>query len=360
MSWVGLRDRKDGTYCPAGLGQTSQAPVDLNGILPCGTLMVEFGARPTAEGQMILDYKGTSPWVSGLSLSLGETGILTLTQTQGTSVRVFALPTGIASRTSKVTCTFTWDAPAKSAVMSVEIAETGRFLCAEMQAPLPMSLRDAVRIVADPRQSQMSPHAVFVAVADTVMPHGPLPTLGSQTLIPTPTGAMPVYQIKAGQLITTAHGDTAQVRWVGSVDLPARGRFAPMRLRAPYHGATRDIVCSPGQRLRFSGSAVEYLFAKEVVSVGVGQLSEGVVRQTSKRPFTQRYYQIMLDRPDPILTGGLTLDTFVADAILKDDILRRNSVLAALPVEVLPTRFAPQSPLLHDIEALTLCRLRAA
>jgi len=360
MSWVGLRDKQTMHYSPAGLGQWSTAAVDLNGLLPKGTLMVQCTVQQDESGATFLDYRGESPWVTGLSLQLNAQGLLVLTQTQGAFRRVFTLPTGLVSRSASVVITFTWDAPARTAVLSVEIVETGEVISAKMQAPLPLSLRDAVRISTDPAQCAIADSVVFLAIADRIMPHGPLPSLSGQTPLPTPTGDVAIMGLKAGQLVNTADGGTAQIRWVGQATLPARGRYAPKRLRAPHHGAARDLICAPGQRVHLVGSEVEYLFATDMVSVAVGQFSEGVCSAVPPNALTQTYYQLLLDRPATIQTGGVTLECFDSTPLMRKPSLRAYSVLKDLPAEVLPQRPSSEVPLLQDYEALTLCRLRAA
>lgn len=360
MGWVGLRDNNTAVYSPAGLGQTTTAPVDLNGLLPKGTLMVQCTARPDDAGQTFLDYRSESPWLTGLSLILNPQGLLVLTQTQGVFRRVFTLPTGVVARTAAMLVTFSWDAPARAAVLSVEVIDKGEVISAAMAAPLPLSLRDAVRISTDPAQCTLSDCVTFVAIADSVMPHGPMPSLSGRTRLPTPTGDVALGRLKAGQLVRTTDGGLAQIRWVGHATLPARGCFAPMRLRAPYHGATRDLICAPGQRMHLAGSEVEYLFATDVVSVAMGQLCDGAHRLDARDTLTQTYYQLLLDRPATIQSGGVTLECFDGMSFIKDASLRAHSVLADLPAEVLPQRPSSDVPLLQDYEALTLCRLRAA
>jgi hypothetical protein len=357
MSWVGLRDNATTLYNPAGLGKANPAAVDLNGLLPKGTLLVQCDVKPGTKGHDFLDYRGESPWITGLSLTLNAQGLLMLTQTQGAFRRVFTLPTGLGAHSASLLVRFSWDAPARAAVFSVEIIETGKIISAVMQAPLPLSLRDAVRISTDPEQCEMSKQVTFLAIADSLMPHGPLPSLSGQTQLPTPDGGKPLAQMKAGQLVTTSDGGTAQIRWVGQTTLPARGHFAPQRLRAPYHGATRDLIAAPGQRIHMSGSEVEYLFATDAVSVAVGQLREGV--QTLET-LTQTYYQLLLDRPTTVTVGDVALECLDCMPLIKRPDLRRHSVLADLPAELLPQQPATHAPLLQDYETLTLCRLRAA
>ena len=126
-------------------------------------------------------------------------------------------------------------------VLALQVAE-GVLVFSELVAPLPMSMRDGLRLMSDQRHCAVNSNAVFVVVADEILPIGVLPTLGGDTIVSTPTGDVAVQHLKAGQMITTTSGELAQVRWCGSAMLLARGRFKPLTLRAPYHGLKHDMI----------------------------------------------------------------------------------------------------------------------
>lgn len=358
MSWVGLRDKVDGVYATAGLGHASRAPVDLNGILPSGTLMLHFATSPKRKAQEVLHFHASSPWESGLSVVLGVDGTLCLTQWQGDQKRCFELKTGLVSRAQGVTLTYVWDAPARKAVMSVEIADTATHIWAEMADPLPLPLRDAVRMMADHGHCRTSDGLHFAAVADTVMPIGPLPTMVPNTKIETPRGLTSVASLKVGQRVFAADGRKAQIRAIVSAVLPARARFAPLQMRAPYHGLRHDIALAPEQRLRQNGSEVEYLFGTEAISVHAEHLHDGMTALPIKCGLTQTYYQILLDRQISLNVGGLAFESFDAALLVADPALRAHSVLTGLPQELMPKQVNEGAPVLLGFEALTLNALR--
>jgi hypothetical protein len=360
MSWVGLHDATTAQYNPAGLGRASSKPVDLNSILPTGTLMLCFASDPAEGTQTLISYKSTSPWSSGLTLTLSPSGLLELTQWQGDRVCTYALQSGLVSPADEVMVTYSWNAPARTGMISLLVADTGQHVWAKLSEPVPMSLRDGVWMMSASGRCTMTRGLGFAAISDTVTPHGPWPTLAGETLIPTVAGPMPLSAVKSGQLVQTADGGIAQIRWVGSTTLPARGRMAPLRLRAPYHGAARDLVCAADQRLRVAGPHVEYLFAAANASLSVGDLTHGVVGNAGPQVLTQRYWHFLLDRPVPINVGGLLVEGLDASLLLRDPGLRAASVLAGLPAELLPKHATDGTPRLRSFETLTWCNLRAA
>jgi hypothetical protein len=252
---------------------------------------------------------------------------------------VFALQTELLTVKPRVTLTYTWDAPMRRGVLALEVAE-GVLVFSELVAPLPMSMRDGLRLMSDQRHCAVNSNAVFVVVADEILPIGVLPTLGGDTMVSTPTGDVAVQHLKAGQMITTASGELAQVRWCGSAMLPARGRFKPLTLRAPYHGLKHDMIMAADQRLRLPGTEVEYLFGTDVVVLRAGHLIDEVAVRMK--------------------IAGLTVEGLDVTGVQLDPSLRKYSALAALPLEPAPPRPHAQVPVLQSYEALTLRKLLVA
>lgn len=150
MSWIGLRDNVGCVFSPIGLGRANRATFDLNAVMPRGTLMLEFSSDPRGGAQTLLDYRSSHPWAAGLTLTLGEHGTLTLTQWQGDQRRVRRLATDVLTVKPSVTVTYTWDAPLRRGVLALEVGGSVPVF-AELIAPLPLSMRDGMRMMADAR-----------------------------------------------------------------------------------------------------------------------------------------------------------------------------------------------------------------
>ncbi len=362
MSWVGLRDRQRGFFNEAGLGQASADPVDLNGILPKGTLMMSFSVSADQVGRstMLLRQKSTSPWLSAISFDLGENGEILFQQKSGDRTCVAVLPAKLSSRIAEVILTYTWNAPARTGMLSIENGDTGDFFCVSVADPLPLSLRDAVMLTRHPDGCELTSCYDFLAVADHTIPHGPLPSLTAETFVSTPTGQLSVSRLRQGDLVITEDGLTAQVRWAGSLNLPCRGRFTPLTLRAPFFGAYRDLQVASHQRIELSGTEVDYLFASDRVSVRVGDLPSHVLRPTATNRFTKTYFQVLLDRDASLGIGGLSVEPLDVTTLSQNQELRSLSILRDLPAEMMPSARFKGSPKLKNLETMTLCHLMAA
>lgn len=360
MSWVGLRDTRGGVFSHVGLGCAERGPFDLNGIMPTGTMMFEFASDPRIGAQTLINYGSSHPWAAGLKLTLSEEGLLTLVHRQGKQRRQFELPTELVSVTTSMTVTYAWDAPMRRGVLAVECADRHIMAFAELSEPLPLSLRDGMRMMADARHCQMNSNATFLAIADEVMPIGVLPTIGGDALVKTPDGNTKISHLRAGQMVMTDTGEIAQVRWCGKLTLPARGRFAPLKMRAPYHGLQQDIVVAHGQRLRVRGPEVEYMFHQEQIRLSAGDLRDELTVRPEPSKLTYDYWQVVLDSAAPLAVSGLALDGLPLAALRADPALKPHSVLADLPMELFPTRSNASIPLLKSYETHSLQKLRVA
>ena len=360
MNWLGLRDPAGGVFNPAGLAGTAPRPAQPEEMLPSGTLLLDISIMPSLTEQTLLSYQATDPWRTALTLSLDPQGVLILRQTQGEDVRHYVLKTGLKGRAAMTTIVFAWDAPNRRALLSAEVPDTGANWFMQAHGPLPLSVQDARRIVTDRHACHVMPGTGFVAIAEGVMPIGPLPSLDPATLVATPKGAVALAALRPGQIVTTATGGTAQIRWTGGVSLPARGRFAPLHLRAPFYGARRDIHLAPCQRIHFRSTEVEYLFATHTVAARAGDLLDGVGPRQTGSALTVDYRQIVLDRPAAIAVHGVTCATLDIMPLLADPALRAASILRDIPVELLPHPAPRDIQRLQGFETRSLCELRVA
>jgi hypothetical protein len=285
---------------------------------------------------------------------------LILRQAQGEDIRHYTLATGLKGRAAMVTITFAWDAPGRCALISAEVPDTGALWFGQVHGPLPLSMRDATRIVTDRHRCHLMPGTGFVAIAEGMMPIGPLPSLDAATLIPTPKGPTPLDALRPGQIVTTADGGTAQVRWTGGLTLPARGRFAPLHLRAPFYGARRDIHLAPCQQIHVRSTEVEYLFATHTVSARAGDLLDGIAPRQTRDALTVTYRQLVLDRTAAIAIHGVACATLDTGSLMADPALRAQSMLRDVPAELLPHNAARDIQRLQGFETRSLCELRVA
>lgn len=349
-----------GVFSHAGLGVAARGPFDPNDVMPTGTMMFEFTADPRSGAQVLVDYRSTHPLASGLRVTLYPNGGLMLRHWQGAQLRTYEIATNLVTVTQSVTVTYTWDTPMRRGVLAVESAERNLMIFKELSEPLSLSMRDGMKMMSDTRYCTINNNTIFLALAKTVMPIGMLPTMDGDVPVNTPDGFVPVASLQAGQLVKTPTGKTAQVRWCGEVTLPARGRFAPLTMRAPHHGLCQDIKVSRDQRLRIKGPEVEYMFHAEQIRLNAGDLRDDLTVRLAPSELTQTYWQVVLDIDEPLDVAGLALEGLALSALRDEPALKAHSVLADMPVELMPARSAVPIHLLKSFEAHSLQKLRAA
>ncbi|EET49288.1 Hint domain-containing protein [Thalassobium sp. R2A62] len=358
MSWIGLSDPEGGTFAPRGLttSQVVATPSDPMMLLPQGTFLCELNYLAGGTTLRLCDYKTVNPWPVNVSLVIGPNGTLTLTIVQGSEMLRARLTTDLTNGDNGVVIAYTWDAPARKSALSVFIPERGKFYVTDVQGAMPLVRKCAGQLVGQRTIENVN----FVAVSDQVEPVGPMPGLSGAARIRTTKGIVAANKVRPGDLVQMHDGDIAQVRWCGSVDLPARGQFQPLRVRAPYFGATHDVYVAAEQHMLFSGSEVEYLFGEESVLASARHLIDHVSVLPAPQVRIMRYHHFLLDRPGIMSVSGAPIESFDASSVLRDHSLLSHSVLANMPPELLPKPDKTAHPLLRGFETVTLAALRAA
>jgi hypothetical protein len=128
------------------------------------------------------------------------------------------------------------------------------------------------------------------------------------TLVATPTGQRAVEDLAIGDLVQTADGRAARVRWVGIQTIVTafsdRLHAFPVRIRAGSLDEglpVRDLLVSPDHALLLEGLLVQ-----------AGALVNGttIVREATM-PARFRYYHVELDDHAILLAEGVAAETFV-------------------------------------------------
>ena len=128
------------------------------------------------------------------------------------------------------------------------------------------------------------------------------------TLVATPEGDAPVESLRAGDLVLTADGRTAPVRWMGRQTISTRFadplRVLPIRITAGALGESmpaRDLLLSPDHALLVEG-----------VLVQAGALVNGTtIRREAGVPEVFTYWHVELHDHALVLAEGVPAETFI-------------------------------------------------
>lgn len=352
MSWIALRSATEHAFAPAGLGEDPAEPAPVpDAPIVRGTLLVDFRPDPAVAHLPLLAHATSRPWPTGLTLALAGDGTLELTTWQGPTRRSCRLPLDARSATAGALILYTWDAPKRRGSLSLLGPDGTPRASIDTPPPLPPTWRDAGNIATDARTTRLSPATRFAAMADAILPRGPWPGLDPDAPVTTPTGARAIGTLRRGDIVCTAGGRVAQIRWTGGIELPARGQLAPVCLRAPYRGTRDDVIAAPFQKLEVSGPEVEYQLGTERALCAAGHLVNGrCVRHAPGGP-VRHYRQVILDGPGLLDLEGLPVEPLLPSTFAG----RRNTLLDGFPEELMP-RPMPRHPiqLMREFEAAGL------
>ena len=169
------------------------------------------------------------------------------------------------------------------------------------------------------------------------------------TDILTPTGYRKVETLKAGDLVLTDAGDAVPIMWVGqSLATVDDMRRDPMRrpVCIAAHSVApniphSDLFVSAQHRLVLEGAWCELYFGEPSVMIPAKHLV-GAVAKWGMPDKDVRYFHILLDRHDVLITNGLLTESFQPSARSYNGISvqMRRSLSEAVPTKRLQALFS--------------------
>jgi hypothetical protein len=142
--------------------------------------------------------------------------------------------------------------------------------------------------------------------------------------------------------------------------VPARGSFAPIRIRAPFFGLGQDIIVAPDQRLLLRGAEVRKLFGKDAALVPARHLVNGTAAKHHPGMTTIAYTQVFLPGHEAMIAAGLGIDSLYIGRLRRKPAQLRASLLAGFERNDLPEHGYSAIPVLPWFDAITLAAYRAA
>ncbi len=129
------------------------------------------------------------------------------------------------------------------------------------------------------------------------------------TFIKTQTGARPIEDLVAGDLIMTMDRGYQPIRWIGSSKVPATGDLAPILIRKGALGNDRDLRVSPQHRMLLQGWQAEMLFGEEEVLATAKSLvnDHSILRDEGGEV---EYFHILFDTHEIIYAEGAPSESF--------------------------------------------------
>jgi hypothetical protein len=196
------------------------------------------------------------------------------------------------------------------------------------------------------------------------------PCFASGTLIETGRGAVPVEDLRVGDLVLTRDAGLQPIRWTGSrrlgrAALEAAPGQRPIRIRAGALGngmPTRDLLVSPQHRILVRSRIAQRMFGTPEVLVAAKQLLalDGIERVDALEEVT--YVHLLLDRHHIVLSNGAATETLYtgAEALKALGPATRCDILNAVPTLAAESDPPPARPLLTGRQGRSLAQRHAA
>ena len=351
MTWIALADRQSHDL------MTKHLP---DGPLPRGTLLIETRVSPQKGPQQLLTLTHMGKRESYLSIQAVPGGGIHFLFKHGDAITHCALGHDAEDQADVLRINYAWDVDQGTGHFTIERPGMAKVFRHVLRNPLPLTATLLRSLVFRPNNCHMAKDLIFAAVADSVEPIGPMPAICATAPVLSSNGVVPAGHLKRGDLVKTVNGDLVPVLHVLRHTLPARGSFAPVRLRAPYFGLKRDVVVTPEARLVVGGTRVEYLFGAENVLVPVKHLTSGASARVETCHKLVTYVQLLLPDHEALMVGGTAIESLNIGRIRRKRDLLPATLLGQFADATLPEHSKSAFPVLKHFESVTLADHRAA
>lgn len=349
MSWIGISNGRRALLKPENSRHRSET------LLPTATILVEFLFNAeNGRDQTVLDLERTIDWPRRARVVLTGDGEMRFEYRQGSDFGCATMRFEMPDLDANLRITIAWCAPERIGVMTLENLDSGQQCQSVFSDPHPWPIEDFAALIELGAECAVDPSTTLLACSDTIEPVGLSGGFAVGTMLDTAGGPKPVENLRPGDLIQTFELGLQPVRQLLRHDVPAHGRFAPVHLRAPFFGLSRDLTVAPDHRLMITGADAEYLFGTDAVLVEARHLAKIDNAPSRQRPPTIGYVQVLLDRHVCLSIAGAWGESHYLGDLADNPTKHATSLLADVPADALPRHTRIASPQLCGYEAMVL------
>jgi hypothetical protein len=295
-NWIALCDRE---------GPIAEGPS--NGVLAKGQFVLEFDL-PLTPASVLLDLDCNEHWARRFSIFADEASGLVILHRQGQHLVRHVLPGPLdlpLAGTARIT--LGWDGPQRDWSLRLDLPGAGRQWQSVGADPIPLLLDDVLRLCSADGTARRHPSVLWFGVKQGHDLPERAPWIGLNTPVQTVNGPRRAVDLVPGDEIVTSDGALRPILSLKTMELPGRGSFSPVLLRAPFFAAGHDLLVSADHLLALSGPNVEYLCGEETVLTEAQHLIDGKAAMKDLRRAVTSC--VCLDLGAPILfnADGCTL-----------------------------------------------------
>jgi Ca2+-binding RTX toxin-like protein len=129
------------------------------------------------------------------------------------------------------------------------------------------------------------------------------------TMIETPTGAVAIEDLAAGDLVLTHDNGAQPIRWIGSRTVEAKGNLAPVVISEGTLGNDRELRVSPLHRMLITHWRAELMFGEPEVLVPAKHLVNGDTIYTAEGGEVE-YFHMLFDQHEIVTANGAASESF--------------------------------------------------
>jgi len=349
MSWIGISDGRRAIRTP------TLPTAGTIGLLSTGSIVVELQFNASKEQrQTVLELDRSNEWQRLYRVVLTEDCRLLLEHRQGAMITHALLQFPATDRDANLRLTLSWSATDRIGLIAVENLDTGQISQSIYREPHPWPMDDIEALLRLRTGCRIDPTTTLLGFADHVAPVGLNTGFAAGTLVDTARGARPVETLRPGDEVQTSEHGMQPIRRIARYEVPAYGRFAPVQLRAPFFGLTKDITVAPDHRLLIEGVDAEYLFGSDTVLVEARHLATMAASRHPEKRKTIRYVQVLLDAHVCLSVAGAWAESLYIGDLAEHPTRHATSPLAGVPEHSLPRHTSIASPQLRSYEAMVL------
>lgn len=353
MSWVAQNDRSAQSANRHDFSQTLLLHPD--SLLSQGSLVIVYD--PSGHGRppcRLLHYQSSDGWNRCFTVYLNADYSVSVENVQGCARSYVCLSNGQSDSTGQMRLTYSWDAPKRQGLLSLEEIETGSLRQTTYDAPIPLPNGDVHKIAIGNDGCNIDNRVQHIAFSDQVEHVGPAPSIAAGALIETTQGSRPIERLQLGDMVLTQASGAQPVRWIIKRNLPTLGGYAPVLLSAPFFGLVHDIVVRQDQQLVISGTDTQYNFGRDAVFVKARDLIGHPGASHLKSPATVTYFQILLDEHECVQVSGAWAASLFVGRLAESPQTLATTGLADMPKPVLPVHRRRAHPSLKYYETQAL------
>lgn len=364
MAWLSLVDASERRFSLLGIGHDRREERRHSNNpeyrLARGSLLLDMQLSPGNGPQELLGFDRDGADPHSLSIRAIPGVGISVMQIEGDAIAHAAVRHEASGQTETLRITFVWDCARHWARLTVECTDENKTASCDVKGLRPMRLDDLRDMFMGRGTQTLSPDVSFAALSDQIEPIGPMPSLSPDAPVATPQGYRPAGDLRRGDTVISFEGDVVPVLHSVTRTVPARGSFAPLRLRAPYFRLMKDVIVAPHQNLMITGADVEYLFGQETVLAPARHLVNGFSALREIGSPTQIYTQLILPNHETIVVSGTPMDSLNIERIRRNRDYCAATLLRGIDRSSLPDHGHAGLKVLKSFEAVQLVRERAA